>query len=183
MQKQNEERTKALLMGSREEQMQATILARFQQQRGNKHFTPEDFMFLDQKTRKTIETFDPTAAPDGLNTPIQTVNNEIGENKAMLQSLTDAVKAITEAARARNINPEADAATYAGTPTPATTGKPPVPEIAVNVGGVHIDIGDQFARITGQFGRVVAQQIQPQLDSMSSRIAMLEHPVNNQAHK
>ena len=67
----------------------------------------------------------------------------------MLQSLTDAVKAMTEAARARNINPEADAATYAGTPTRQQA---PVPEIALNVGGVHIDIGDQFARITSQFG-------------------------------
>ena len=180
LQKQTEERSKALLMGSREEQMGAALLARFQQQRGNKAFTPEDFSFLDEKTRKSIETFDPSAAPAGLNTPTQAVDNEIGENKGMLQSLTDAVKAMTEAARARNINPEADAATYAGTPPDS---KPPVPEIALNVGGVHIDIGDQFARITSQFGRVVAQQLQPQLDSMSNRIATLERPLNNQAHK
>ena len=156
------------------------MLARFQQQRGNKAFTAEEFSFLDEKTRKSIETFDPSAAPAGLNTPTQAVDNEIGENKAMLQSLTDAVKAMTEAARARNINPEADAATYAGTPPDS---KPPVPDIALNVGGVHIDIGDQFARITSQFGRVVAQQLQPQLDSMSNRIATLERPLNNQAHK
>ena len=45
---QNSEASKSLLLRSREEQLQAVLLTRFQQKRGGKKFTAEEFQFLYQ---------------------------------------------------------------------------------------------------------------------------------------
>ncbi len=165
-QQQNIEASKALLMGSREEQMQAAMLARFQQKRGGKQFTVNDFQFLSQGTRQNIEKFAPDAAPKELNTTMRQLTNELAKlNKGIDKMVAD--RKALEKELPKDINPTATAA-RAGAQEGKTN--PDVPAISVNVGSVVVDVGDQFAKITTQFQQVVLAQVQPQLDAMNQRI-------------
>jgi hypothetical protein len=178
MVKQNEEASKALLMGSRKEQMEAAMIARFLQRRGGRGFSANEFMFLEKDTRDAIAKYFPDAAPAGAGTEMNNLRQEQAELPEIRRRLAEE-RAKAQAAYG-DINPDDTARRYAGSNLPQ---QPAVPEIALNVGGVHIDIGDQFARLTTQFQNVVTQQIQPQLGKMSDRIAALEraNAVNNGA--
>jgi hypothetical protein len=167
--KQNEEASKALLMGTRQEQMQATMIARFLQRRGGQGFSTNEFMFLDSDTREAIAKFFPSAAPTGAGTDMDKLLQERAELPEIQRRLAQE-RAAAESTFG-GVDPTGTAARYAGLDK---LQQPAVPEIALNVGGVHVDIGDQFAQLTTQFQNVVAQQLQPQLNKMSDRIAALE---------
>ncbi len=88
---QNSEASKSLLLRSREEQLQAVLLTRFQQKRGGKKFTADEFQFLDQNTLQNITKFNPSAAPAELNLPMDALRKEedlLIANFRSLQALT-----------------------------------------------------------------------------------------------
>jgi TP901 family phage tail tape measure protein len=86
--KQNEEATKSLLMGDREMQLRAAMAAKFSQGRGGKGFSADEFMFLDQKTKQTIEQTSPDLLPPELRTNLRDASDEFRLAAGSVNALT-----------------------------------------------------------------------------------------------
>lgn len=94
--KENEEATKSLLLGGREDQLRGALIAKFLQQRGGRGFSNAEFQFLDQQTKEAITKFNPTSGPPGLRSPLRDLEAEQRLLLRNLSGVTGALKAAIE---------------------------------------------------------------------------------------
>lgn len=175
-QRQVQEASKALLLASREEQLQAALIARYAQKRGGQGFSADDFQFLSQGTRQNIEKYTPNLAPPELNTSLQELQRESAVLNANFTRLSQAIA--DTVARFEGLNPQATAAAYGAQKPPEVL--PPVPQLNVAMGGVNVEMSAQFAALIDSF-RVTAingmrEYVDPQFIEMRNMILHLSMP-------
>jgi hypothetical protein len=154
---ENEASSKALLFASREDQLRAALLAKYQQQGGR--LSNERFAYLSDDTRRAVQEFTPDLLPSGARTDRQKLEQEQGrllsaEMETFRQSLLDGIKALREGI---DVAPEATAM--------------PVPQ--VNVGGVNITFGAEIDQIVRGINEGVRAEMAVQMASVQATLATL----------
>jgi TP901 family phage tail tape measure protein len=110
--KENEEASKSLMMADREEQLRAALIRKYTQENGG--FTADNFQFLEQKTKLSIQKYDPEALPPELMTRSRELENESNLLNRELGGLRQAI-AMTSAWMRGNIHPTTDGTFGPGT--------------------------------------------------------------------
>lgn len=142
-----EEASKNLQMASREEQLRAAGLARFNQQRG-RGLTGSEFQFLDKDTKDAVTKFTPDAAPKELRPPSEKAAEEarlLDANIAGMKQVMERTKQVLETlvpAQAKNAPPEAS--------------RPEAPQANPTV---NITMGDQFNGLVDKITQVVQNDL------------------------
>ena len=90
-QRQAEEVSRALLLGSRDEQLTAAAAERFSKQRGGRPFSSNEFLFLDQNTRQNISRTNPDLLPPEMQTELQQLSQEYALSRAALTGFNGAL--------------------------------------------------------------------------------------------
>lgn len=141
-----EEASKALQTASREEQLRAAGLARFNKERG-RGFTSSEFQFLDKSTQEAITKFTPDAAPREL----RPASEKAAEEARLLDANINGMKDILD--RTKQVLDKFLVPAQA--PNSIPDGRPPAP--AVN--NININLGDQFDGLVAKMTQVVQQDV------------------------
>lgn len=167
--KQTMEASKALLLASREDQLQAALAARFANDRGS-GFSINDFQFLSQGARQNIERFTPNLAPPELNLPLQELQRESDVLAKNFDALSLAIGQAVQKFSA--INPQQAAADFAGVPPP------PVQPAAINlqIAAVNVSLAEQGAGLVAEFQSAVRVYVDPQIAELRQLISTLTVP-------
>ena len=159
--KEAEEASKALQMGTREEQLRAAGLAKFSRDRGGKGLTGSEFQFLDKDTRDSILKTNPNLAPPELKTRSQEMEQE---SKMLGVALPKMIETLDRVGRfiEHSLVP-------AQAPNGIDADRPPAPQINPVF---NINMGDQFAPLVDKLFALVQQdlgRVEAKVDSFLNR--------------
>jgi TP901 family phage tail tape measure protein len=162
-----EEASRNLQLASREEQLRAALVARFVQQRGGRGFNTNEFQFLDQGTRQSIERFNPNALPSTISTPRRQAERELTEANAMFGSL----RAMAEEARNalhstfgnRLIAPPAGQVTAPGGQPATAPGVQPPP--------INLEFSGEFRQMIAVMETAVRGPLQNEINDMRAQVS------------
>lgn len=142
-----EEASKALQMGTREEQLRAAGLAKFTKEQG-RGFTGSEFQFLDKSTRESVTKFNPDAAPPEL----QGKSRDLEQERSLLDRSLTGMREVFDATTAeikRLLVP-------AQAPGNTDINRPPPPQLNATI---NIDLGDQFISLVDRVESVVRDDV------------------------
>ena len=108
---------------------------RFQQQAGGRIFTNERFAFLDESTKKAVETFTPSLLPSGARTDRQKLKGESALFERSIGKMRESIDAALSRATAIS----------ARAPSGPNGGLPPPPQ--VNLPSMNFGVGPEFSGI------------------------------------
>lgn len=151
--RQNEETSKALGLASREDQLRAAFLARYQQSNGGERIGENTFQFLDQQTRQAVNQFTPEQAPISQGSDVDRLQRELARYQDFSAFLTNldttlagvqqtVADSITAASQAGGLGPNRNL-----TQPDLPAGTTPV-TINVGQGAIQLDIAEPLSRLT-----------------------------------
>lgn len=157
--RQNEEASKALGLASREDQLRAAFLARYQQGNGGRRIDEGTFQFLDQQTRQAVNQFTPSQAPVSQGSELDRLQRERDRFQGFDRILTNLERSIDRVDQLLLDN--AAAAGQAGL-APGTGGPGTPPQVNLNVapGAVVLDISGPLSQLAVQ----LSEQVNARLD-------------------
>ena len=85
--RQNEEAAKALLMATREDQLRSALTARAVDRRGGQGFNANEFQFMSQGMRQSVERYNPNALPPEYMNHLRELQREKGQADALDKDL------------------------------------------------------------------------------------------------
>ena len=182
--RQNEETSKALGLASREDQLRAAFLARFQSQNGGRRISENEFQFLDQGTREAVNKFTPGLAPISQGSDLDRLYRERDRLSAELDARLSRAEALIDRATTTAIENSAAyaggnaALLGAGTAAAAAAANPPLPAAAtqpVNItiapGAIDINVADAFATLTSELTATVLNVTGAEMDRIRADLA------------
>lgn len=187
--RQNEETSKALGLASREEQLRAAFLARFQAGNGGGKLTENQFQFLDQQTRAAVNSFTPGLAPVSQGSDLDRLNRERDRiNSDLAAVITSLERTIAAYQQAQVDNVPAFAG---GNSTLLGPGQNPVNSgvipgttpvnITIGAGAIQIDLAEPFGRLATDLTRSVETLIDTELATLRADLAATLAPLRTAA--
>jgi len=161
--KEAEEASKSLQLASREDQLRAALTAKFIQNRGGRGFSENEFQFLDQETRRSIQQFNPSALPPTVPTRARDLEREQTQLNRVFSQLSDAIKKAVEDINKKvgqnlEVSPHSKGIDVKNLPG------------AFNLPAINIDVRDQIAELTTHLQDVVVARFDAELTGIRDEV-------------